>query len=26
VSLLEDGVVTGELVHIGPGHLGKALV
>lgn len=25
VSLLEDGKVTGELVHIGPGHLGKAL-
>lgn len=25
VSLLEDGMVTGELVHVGPGHLGKAL-
>lgn len=25
VSLLEDGLVTGELVHIGPGHIGKAL-
>lgn len=25
VSLLEDGSITGELVHIGPGHIGKAL-
>lgn len=25
VSLLEDELVTGELVHIGPGHIGKAL-
>lgn len=25
VRLLEDGLVTGELVHIGPGHIGKAL-
>ena len=25
VSLLDDGLVTGELVHVGPGHIGKAL-
>ncbi len=23
--LIEDGSVTGELIHIGPGHIGKAL-
>lgn len=24
--LIADGVVTGELIHLGPGHIGKALV
>lgn len=24
--LIADGAVTGELVHLGPGHIGKALV
>jgi hypothetical protein len=23
--LLEDGMISGELVHLGPGHIGKAL-
>lgn len=26
VWLIADGVVTGELIHLGPGHIGKALV
>ncbi len=25
VRLLENGLVTGELIHLGPGHIGKAL-
>jgi hypothetical protein len=25
LHLLEDGMVSGELVHLGPGHIGKAL-
>jgi hypothetical protein len=25
VYLLEDGMISGELVHLGPGHIGKAL-
>jgi hypothetical protein len=25
VKLLEDGMISGELVHLGPGHIGKAL-
>lgn len=26
IALLKNGAVTGELVHLGPGHLGKALI
>lgn len=25
MRLLEDGAITGELIHVGPGHIGKAL-
>jgi hypothetical protein len=25
VQLIEDGMISGELVHLGPGHIGKAL-
>lgn len=25
-AILKDGVITGELVHLGPGHIGKALI
>ncbi len=26
LTILEDGIITGELVHLGPGHIGKALI
>jgi len=24
--VLDDGSITGELIHLGPGHIGKALI
>lgn len=26
LAILDDGIITGELVHLGPGHIGKALI
>lgn len=26
ISVLNDGLITGEVIHVGPGHIGKALV
>lgn len=26
VSILRDGLISGELIHLGPGHIGKVLV
>lgn len=26
ISVLEDGMITGELIHVGGGHIGKALI